>query len=519
MAEQENNQSLDYIQGVQNTLKTILESQQRIENVQNDDENETTIDLAKIGRGLKEKWWIILLATVVSGIIGFCIATFIITPAYQSTVMVYVNNTYQKDPGQQVYSTGELAAAQSLVDTYIVILNSHATLDAVIQNLQLPYSYEKLKSMISASAQGETEIFAVTVTAEDPKEAQSIAQGIADVLPTSIASVMEGASIRIVDQPQFEFVPVKPNKPLYVLIFAFVGFVLSVVIIAALDMTDKKVTSEEDITQLADALHILAAIPELNSKLHRKKGKGYGYSYENVKTDQKSADIREKITNLYLCCNLGFEAQEAYKLLRTNLMFSLPDNEGCRIIGITSGQQGEAKTTTAINLCYFLAQTDKRVLLIEGDLRLPNIADRLKLCAKPGLSNVLVGFCNFKDGLQKSGVSENWFVMVGGDVPPNPSELMGSKRMASLLNDFRKEFDYVIIDLPPVGVVSDALVLAPSLDGIILVVRENYSMLPEVEEAVRRLNHKDVNLMGIAYTGSNSTQKSGYRKNTYHTYR
>lgn len=117
---------------------------------------------------------------------------------------------------------------------------------------------------------------------------------------------------------------------------------------------------------------------------------------------------------------LSFAASEAYKLLRTNLTFALPDEQRCRVVGITSASRSEGKSTTSINLAYTIAETGKRVLLVEADMRRPNLARRLAIDPAPGLSNLLAGLCREGDVIQDVGLLENLKVITSGDVPPNP---------------------------------------------------------------------------------------------------
>lgn len=209
---------------------------------------------------------------------------------------------------------------------------------------------------------------------------------------------------------------------------------------------------------------------------------------------------------------LNFASSEAYKLLRTNLMFSIPAGERqCRVIGITSAIRGEGKTTTSINLAYSFAETGKRVLLIDADMRLPSIAKALKLQSRPGLSNVLIGLSDGKIPLQKSELHDSLYVITSGDIPPNPSELLGAKSMELVIDALSESFDYIIIDLPPVTVVSDALVITPLCDGVLLVVRQDYVNKREVADAVDQLTYCKAKVLGYVLNDTNVNEKS-YRR-------
>ena len=217
------------------------------------------------------------------------------------------------------------------------------------------------------------------------------------------------------------------------------------------------------------------------------------------KAEKKEKASRRRKQKGLLCDELSFAAAESYKLLRTNLLFALPDQE-CRIIGVTSSIRGEGKSTTAVNLAYTLAQTGKKVLLIDGDMRLPTIAQKLDLAATPGLSNLLAGLNTERDCLKKSSYFDNWYILPAGDVPPNPSELLGSERMHALLDRYREVFDYILIDLPPVNIVVDALVVTQWMDGIVVVVRENYTDRRALNSCMYQVEKLGSKMLGFIMT-------------------
>lgn len=463
---------------------------------------------------LKKNFWLILLGSIAGALIAFAIAWFLITPTYQSSTSFYVNNrNTQTSSGGPNFSSSDINAAQSLVDTYIVILQKYPTLDAVNQACSLPYSEAQLKSMISAKAENNTEIFTVTVTATDPLEAQKIANSIADILPQKIADVVEGASVRVVAEGKLNPNQVAPSYKKYAIFGFIIGLLLMLVFVLVRYFSDKKIHDENFVQEIPGDVPLLAAIPDLLGD--RKKGYGYGYGYKEAgsKKDRKSAHVKGEAR--LLCDNVNFEGTEAYKLLRSNILFALTDKEGCSVFGITSTVRGEAKSTTAINLAYSFAETGKRVLLIEGDMRLPVISDRLQLKAKPGLSNILAGFCGIKEALQTSKQRSNWYVITSGDVPPNPAELLESNNMGKLLEVCKNSFDHIIIDLPPVNLVSDALSVSKYLDGIVLIAREEYTEMPLLLDTVQKIEFSKVNLLGLVLTHSSQSKKTKYGSGKY----
>ncbi len=220
--------------------------------------------------------------------------------------------------------------------------------------------------------------------------------------------------------------------------------------------------------------------------------------------DNPSA-IREKET--HICSNLKFTAAEAYKLLRTNLQFTLPGDKACRIVGITSALPGEGKSVTSINLSYVFAESGKKVLLIDADMRLPNIARQLDLPQTPGLSNLLAGINDVQSTVQPSGVQPNFTVLTAGDIPPNPSELLGSEQMAALLEKLTDGYDYIIIDLPPVNIVTDALTILSSVDGVITVVRQNYANRTALKRCMRQLSMQKEKFLGFVMVDAKESTK------------
>lgn len=222
--------------------------------------------------------------------------------------------------------------------------------------------------------------------------------------------------------------------------------------------------------------------------------------------------------------NLEFTATEQYKLLRTNLDFTVPEGEKCPVIGVTSSMRGEGKSTTAVNLSYVLAEKGSKVLLIDSDLRIPSVAKKMDIPSNPGLTDLLMGkginISEFQTELLK-----NWYIIPAGSIPPNPSELLGSHRMESVLEKLREVFDYIIIDLPPVNIVSDALSIAKLITGMIVVIREGYTEKKELEQCFRQLKLSNVNVLGCvlneakAGTGSyGKYRRYRYYKRYYSTY-
>ncbi len=216
--------------------------------------------------------------------------------------------------------------------------------------------------------------------------------------------------------------------------------------------------------------------------------------------------------------NLEFTATEQYKLLRTNLSFTLPADVKCPIVGVTSSMRGEGKSTTAINLAYVLAESGKKVLLVDGDLRIPSIAKKMDIDSKPGLTDLLMGYGDYQLSTFKSKLLDNWYILPSGALPPNPSELLGSKRMETVLNLLSDMFDFIVVDLPPVNIVSDALAISGFISGMVVVIREGYTQKRELETCFRQLSLSNVKVLGCVMNEANDGKGSYGKYKKYYKY-
>jgi len=486
------------------------------DNIKKND-GEIEIDLKRLINAVLSKAWLISLVAVFCAAVSFAYTLFMVTPLYQSSAMFYVNNTdISVGSAKLSLNAADISASRGLVDTYIVILNTRETMLDVVDYADVDLSYSQIMGMVSAEAVDETEVFRVTVTSSDPEQAEEIANAIAYILPKRISSIVEGSSAKVVDAAVVPSAPSSPNYTKNTILGFLLGCVAMAGIVVVRELMNIAIRSEEDIAQSCK-YPVLASVPDMESQI--KGGYYYGYGYgKSAKGGRRRGLVADEV---------GFAAAEAYKLLRTKLQFSFADEASCRVIGVSSAMTGEGKTLSAVNLAYALSQLGVKVLLIDGDMRRPSLPEKLPINKTPGLSDFLTGQCQSNELIQPCGIEDEekaFLTIAAGRIPPNPMELLSSAKMEKMLEALKEKFDFIILDLPPVGEVSDALAVSKLTDGILLVVRQNYCDRIALSDAVRQFEFMDAKILGMVFNCtteeggrySNKYYKRYYKKYGYH---
>lgn len=204
---------------------------------------------------------------------------------------------------------------------------------------------------------------------------------------------------------------------------------------------------------------------------------------------------------------------EAFRTIRTNIQFTSIDDD-IRIITATSAMAGEGKTTTISNLATAFAQTGKRVILVDADLRKPAVHKMFKLPNLRGLTNAIIHEQDMDELIFNTEV-KNLFVLPAGPVPPNPSELLGSKSMKAVLENLSEKFDYIFIDAPPVAIVTDAAIIANVSHGVIIVSVSGKTDIKSIQYAKKLLSNVNANILGVVLNKVPTDKNSTYK---YHHY-
>lgn len=205
---------------------------------------------------------------------------------------------------------------------------------------------------------------------------------------------------------------------------------------------------------------------------------------------------------------------EAFRNLRTNIQYSNIDDK-IRSIVITSSTVGEGKTVVSSNLAVSIAFTGKKVLILDCDLRKPNIHKKMGILNLKGLTNVLIGEDSFEDVVQRSEEIPELHILTSGPIPPNPSELLGSKKMEELLNNLEDKYDMIVIDSPPIGIVTDAAILSTIADGVLLVTAAGKTEIDTAKRSKELLENVNANIIGVVLNKVSMKNRSYYKYGYY----
>jgi polysaccharide biosynthesis transport protein len=438
--------------------------------------------------------WILLLALLIIGTGAGAAYALLQTPRYEASTSLYVSvRTEGAATGELVQGT---TFARQMVTSYVDVIPTSLVLEPVIEELDLDQTVAQLAERISASTPLNTVLINITVNDADPELAARIANATAESFTTAVQNTIErpadgqGTSpvqVTVTQLATAPEAPASPNVPLYIAVGALLGLALGVGFAVLRSVLDTRIHTLHDIEQLTDR-------PMLG-----------GIAFDN------EASKRPLIVH----ADPRSPRAESFRTLRTNLQF-LNVEDGPRSFVVSSAGPGEGKSTTTANLAIALAETGARVALVDGDLRLPRVADYMGIEGGVGLTDVIIGRVPLVDALQKWGQNQ-LFVLPSGPVPPNPSELLGSSSMDNVLAALTEHFDYVLIDAPPLLLVTDAAVLSKKTRGVIMVAASGRTKKQELQGAFRTLDTAGGTLLGVVVTmlPTKGPDSYGYGAYTY----
>jgi capsular exopolysaccharide synthesis family protein len=362
--------------------------------------------------------------------------------------------------------------AQQRVKSYTQIVDSPEVLQPVISELGLDTTVTDLARNVSASSPADTVLIIVEAKDGSAQKAADIANAVAKQLGSAVEALEtpDGATaspvkVTLTNSAGAPPSPSSPRPLLNLVLGLLVGLALGLAYAFMRESLDTTIKSVDDVTRIMGQAP-LGAVP-----------------YDARAKDQPLIALDQKAVR-----------SEAFRSARTNLAFADVDRPP-QVVVVTSAMASEGKTTSACNLAITMAQSGQRVVLVECDLRRPRVAAYLEISGAVGLTNVLTGQVSLDEGLVLWNRGQ-LAVLTSGPLPPNPSELLGSRQMAALLDQLRTRFDAVVIDAPPLLPVTDGAVIAHAADGAVMVVRHGKTTCEQLERAKEVLDQAGAHLLG-----------------------
>jgi capsular exopolysaccharide synthesis family protein len=400
----------------------------------------------------------------------------------------------------------DLYYAQKVVATYINFLKTKVFYTLVIEESKLNYTSGELKSMTEINTINNTEIFQISITTSSAEDSYILVTVMQKLAPEHIKSIKRSAEISVVDPVAYPNGPSGPNILLNTAIGGLIGLLLSLTITFLWEIIDVNVKNQEELKRKYYK-PILGTIPNYDE--HKIRGSLLQVIASFIhRTNPRNDKVIKEDTD--------FMIAEAYKELRTNLRYTL-SKDGCKKILINSPISQDGKSTICTNLGVTIAQTGARVLIMDCDLRKGRLHNFFKIKSNPGISELLIGLAKEKDVIQHT-IYDNLQVITMGKIPPNPTELLSGSLMEELLKSLEKNYDFIIIDSPPVNIVSDALSLTKLVDGVVLVVRENFTSHPNIAGAITKLEYVDAKILGFVLNGKSIKLGNKSKSKYYYEY-
>ncbi|MCK9930944.1 polysaccharide biosynthesis tyrosine autokinase [Frankia sp. Mgl5] len=452
------------------------------------------MELRDYVRVLRRSWLLVLTCVLLGGLLA-ATANWRAARIYAATVTMVVSSSDDSEGAATAYQGGLLS--QQRVKSYANLVASERVAAAVIERLKLDDSPSDLRGHIQAQTVPDTVLLRAVVRDADPARARSIADAVGETFSEAVARIERPAAdeppsvrVSVWEHAKLPTTPVSPQPVRNIALGVLLGLLISIGAAFLRHRLDTSVTGEADANSVT-GLPNLAMINYDSSSGRRP---------------------------LIIHADPHSPRAESFRQLRTNLQFVDVDTAP-RSILVSSSVPGEGKTTTVCNIAITLAQGGARVCLVEGDLRRPSFGEYLGIESAAGLTSVLIGAADLDDVLQPWGEGRvgdgRVEVLPSGPIPPNPSELLGSRNMSDLIEVLHSRFDIVLIDAPPLLPVTDAAVLATRVDGALLVARVGRTRREQLRRAAEALRAVDARIIG---TVLNMVPAKGYYYGRYESY-
>ncbi len=483
---------------------------------------EREISLAFLFKVFKKAIVFMIVAAIFFGAVGIAYSVAVKKPKYQETISFWVANN---SPGADYTSQSLVYAAATIASSCVELVEHDIAIQAAVKNHNLTekLGYESdekciaaVRNMLSARKTDENSLlFYVTIQADTPKEAFLVAKAVKEEMPGILRELcsIENQTVSMIKATGGATaeanVSMVKNSP--IVTAGIFGFIAAVIIYCAFFVALIFDTNIYDENTLKDNFPypIVGNIPNFASSEEEAEDK------KNKYIKKSNGIVKRNYKNRLITNDSPFLITESFNTLRTNVIYAAAAAKN-PIFAVTSDIAAVGKTIVASNLAIALSNLGKKVLLVECDMRCPTFSKLFKVKSESGLSELLAGMSEkTSDSVVKYNDS-TLDILLCGQIPPNPSELLSGYRMSELAEEWKQNYDYIVLDMPPIGEVYDAGVVANIVNGYILTVRVNHSNINDVKTAAERIESVNGGILGIIVNGINL--KSNRKYKYYYSY-
>lgn len=447
---------------------------------------------------LFKKWFLLILLFTLIGL-GLAIFYGYSSPIiYESTTTLYV----EPQVNSSIVDYEGILTNSKMIKTYKQIIKSRKIVNKVIDNLKLDITYDKLIDMMTISAVSDTEMLSINIKSEYYQQATIIANELANVFIDQMKIDMGIENIVVIDPAIDNLTPVEPNMMKLSLLGLLAGIMFGCAFAFILETMDNKVKNHDDVKKYLK-IKTIGMIP----------------NYNVVNDQKKKINTISKNTNIKILDEPNNIASESIRMLRTNLNFM-----DLKVINAVSTVPSEGKTEVLTNLALSFALLEKRVILVDCDLRKPKVHKNFGLCRGIGVSDIVISKnkLNYREAIQtytdkKSNISID--VLAAGSKVSNPSELINSKSFSNLIQNLKEEYDLVLIDCPPISSMTDGMLVSYLSDGTIYVIESERTDYQVIKSCLEELKSNKAFILGAVLTKVNiKNQKKlyGYKYDYYY---
>ena len=449
------------------------------------------------------KYWLVMVILMLFGAFtGFALSRWVISPVYQAKTSLYVGLDTNKNEEKMsdVYSSVMLGS--KLVNDYKEFITTRRVktlvYDEVIQKnlLPVPFDYEA-----SVALKRNTRVVVISIQSHDPNTAKVIANVTARVFEKLSKDIMKLNNVQVIDTALLPTDYIKPKTRNNIVLGAFLGILLAVGISILAELLDRTIKNPEEASEKLN-LPVFGTINEI----------GEDDDSSNKKSGKKKP-LKGRIGIVSLDKKRS-QVAESFRMLRTNLHYSIPENEKASIFMVTSSMPAEGKSMVVSNLAVVTADSGKKVLLIDCDLRKPATHKVFEMTRDKGLVNYLASEIPYEETMKKNVLDVSLDIIPCGPIPPNPTELLMSDKFKTLLDRAAEEYDYIFFDAPPCMNMADAAILGRLADRLLFTITANKTRVDFIRRSIDQLKQIDIDVSGIVLNRF-SLKTSGYKYYSY----